>query len=177
MSESYADLIVINFSEDYDVINSLNEQGQLTLRIAYNLFAQPPGKELSDFSRWTKMTQAGAGDERLRVNGAGENLVWSAADFENFLLPSPHLKSVMEKDLENVVRLLAGEGWPFRVHATYNETIERFLAIFERMNRDIPLDRRQWLIDHAETIIPTNIERIKKLGGGIAVQHRMAYQG
>ena len=166
-----------NFPEDYEVINTLHSRDQLTLRIAYNLFAQTPGKELADFKRWTRMTRPGNGDDRLRVNGAGENLVWSAADFENFLLPSPHLKSVMEADLENVVRLLAGESWPFRVHATYNETIERFLNIFERVHRDIPLDRLQWLIDHAETITPANIERIRNLGGGIAVQHRMAYQG
>lgn len=166
-----------NFPEDYDVINALHDQGQLTLRIAYNLFAQTPNKEFSDFSRWVNMTKPGKGDAHLRVNGAGENLVWSAADFENFLLPSPHLKSAMEEDLEKVVRLLASEGWPFRVHATYNETIERFLAIFERVNRDIPLDRLNWFIDHAETIMPKNIERIRKLGGGIAVQHRMAYQG
>ncbi len=166
-----------NFPEDYEVINSLHDRDQLTLRIAYNLFAQTPGKEFADFSRWVKMTKPGSGDAHLRVNGAGENLVWSAADFENFLLPSPHLKSVMEKDLEEVVRLLAAENWPFRVHATYNETIERFLDIFERVNRDIPLDRLNWLIDHAETASPQNIERIKKLGGGIAVQHRMAYQG
>jgi predicted amidohydrolase YtcJ len=166
-----------NFPEDYEVINTLDKQGHLTLRIAYNLFAQTPGKELSDFSRWVNMTTPGSGNTQLRVNGAGENLVWSAADFENFLLPSPHLKSVMEKDLEKVVRLLAGEGWPFRVHATYNETIERFLAIFEHVNHDIPLNRLNWFIDHAETITPKNIERIKKLGGGIAVQHRMAYQG
>jgi predicted amidohydrolase YtcJ len=166
-----------NFPEDYEVINSLHDRGQLTLRFAYNLFAQTPGKEFSDFSRWVKMTKPGSGDAHLRVNGAGENLVWSAADFENFLLPSPHLKSVMEKDLEQVVRLLAAENWPFRVHATYNETIERFLNIFDRVNRDIPLDRLNWLIDHAETITPQNIARVKKLGGGIAVQHRMAYQG
>lgn len=166
-----------NYPEDYEVINALNDQGQLTLRIAFNLFAQTPGKEFSDFSRWVNMTKPGSGNAHLRVNGAGENLVWSAADFENFLLPSPHLKSVMEEDLEKVVRLLASEGWPFRVHATYDETIARFLAIFERVNRDIPLDRLNWLIDHAETITPKNIERIKKLGGGIAVQHRMAYQG
>ncbi len=166
-----------NFPEDYDVIHDLHDRGQLTVRIAYNLFAQTPGKEFSDYSRWVKMTKPGSGDENLRMNGAGENLVWSAADFENFLLPSPHLKPVMEKDLEDVVRLLAAERWPFRVHATYNQTIERFLTIFERVNQDIPLDRLNWLIDHAETITPKNIERIMKLGGGIAVQHRMAYQG
>lgn len=166
-----------NFPEDYEVIQALHEQDQLTVRIAYNLFAQTPGKEFSDFSRWVAMTKPGMGDASLRVNGAGENLVWSAADFENFLLPSPHLRPVMEKDLENVVRLLASEGWPFRVHATYNETIERFLGIFERVNQDIPLARLNWLIDHAETVTPKNIERIRTLGGGIAVQHRMAYQG
>jgi predicted amidohydrolase YtcJ len=83
----------------------------------------------------------------------------------------------MEKELEEVVRLLAANGWPFRVHATYNETIARFLEIFERVNDDIPLDQLGWFIDHAETITPENIERIKKMGGGIAVQHRMAYQG
>jgi predicted amidohydrolase YtcJ len=83
----------------------------------------------------------------------------------------------MEQDLERVVRLLAAENWPFRVHAAYNETIDRFFYIFDRVNRDIPLDRLNWLIGHAETITPQNIERIRKLGGGIAVQHRMAYQG
>src|SRR5437764_7193861 len=34
-----------------------------------------------------------------------------------------------------------------------------------------------WFIDHAETIAPRNIDRIRALGGGIAIQHRMAYQG
>ena len=34
-----------------------------------------------------------------------------------------------------------------------------------------------WFLDHAETISPRNIDRVKALGGGIAVQHRMAYQG
>src|SRR3989441_108268 len=34
-----------------------------------------------------------------------------------------------------------------------------------------------WIIDHAETISPRNVDRIRALGGGIAVQHRMAYQG
>jgi predicted amidohydrolase YtcJ len=33
------------------------------------------------------------------------------------------------------------------------------------------------MIDHAETISPRNIDRIRALQGGIAVQHRMAFQG
>lgn len=33
------------------------------------------------------------------------------------------------------------------------------------------------VFDHAETITPQNIERVKALGGGIAIQDRMAFQG
>jgi predicted amidohydrolase YtcJ len=34
-----------------------------------------------------------------------------------------------------------------------------------------------WFFDHCETVTDRNLERIKALGGGIAIQHRMAYQG
>jgi hypothetical protein len=34
-----------------------------------------------------------------------------------------------------------------------------------------------WFFDHCETVSDRNLERIKALGGGIAIQHRMAYQG
>jgi predicted amidohydrolase YtcJ len=104
-------------------------------------------------------------------------LVFSAADFEDFREPRPDMPSSMEGDLESVVRLLSEKRWPFRIHATYDETIGRALDVFEKVNRDIPFNGLHWFIDHAETIRTRNIERIKALGGGIAVQHRMAYQG
>jgi predicted amidohydrolase YtcJ len=166
-----------NYPHDYQVIQHLHRQGQLTTRIAYNLFAQVSGKEHDDYARWLQMTQYGAGDEVLRMNGAGENLTWSAADFENFLEPRPDLAPIMEKELQVITRLLVKNRWPFRIHATYDESIDRFLGVFERVNREVPFDGLRFIIDHAETITDTNIERIKALGGGIATQHRMAYQG
>jgi hypothetical protein len=51
------------------------------------------------------------------------------------------------------------------------------LNVYEKVHREIPIDKLGWFIDHAETISDKNIERIKKLGGGIAIQHRMAFQG
>ncbi len=165
-----------NYPQDYDVVQKLNEAGQLTVRIAYNLFAQTAGQELSDYERWLTITEPGAGDAMLRMNGAGENLTWSAADFENFLEPRPDLAPIMESELEPIVELLATNKWPFRIHATYDETIDRFLTVFERVNGKTPFAAR-FIIDHAETISEPNIERIKMLGGGIAIQHRMAFQG
>jgi predicted amidohydrolase YtcJ len=76
-----------------------------------------------------------------------------------------------------VVRHLVEKRWPFRLHATYDESISRMLDVFEKVNRDIPFGDLHWMFDHAETISPRNIERVKALNGGIAIQHRMAFQG
>ncbi|WP_256207858.1 amidohydrolase [Nitrosomonas sp. Nm166] len=166
-----------NYPDDYKVIEELQRAGELTLRIAYNLFTQKAGEEVSDFTKWTKMGKPGDGDDYYRHNGAGEMLVFSAADFEDFRMPRPDMAPNMENDLEAVVRILASNHWPFRLHATYNETISRALDVFEKVNRDIPFNGIHWFFDHAETVTDANLERIAKLGGGIAVQHRMAYQG
>jgi len=166
-----------NYPDDYQVISELHDKQQLTLRIAYNLFTQRPKQELEDFQLWTDMLKPGQGTDFYRHNGAGEMLVFSAADFEDFLQPRPDLPEGTEDELERVVRHLVEHRWPFRLHATYDESISRMLNVFEKVNRDIPFNGLHWIFDHAETISERNIERVKALGGGIAVQHRMAFQG
>ena len=166
-----------NYPDDYEVINKLHKSGQMTLRIAYNLFTQKPGGELADFQKWTAMVKPYSGDGFYRHNGAGEMLAFSAADFEDFLQPRPDMPANMEKDLGAVVRYLVEQRWPFRLHATYDETIGRALDVFEAVDKDTSFSDLRWFFDHAETVSDRNLERIKKLGGGIAIQHRMAYQG
>ena len=166
-----------NYPDDYGVVNELHRNGELSVRLAYNLFTQKPKQELSDFQNWTKITKPGEGDDFYHVNGAGENLVFTAADFEDFLQPRPDMLPVMESELKAVVQHLVENRWPFRMHATYNETIERALNVYEEVNREIPFDGLHWFFDHCETITDRNIERVKALGGGIAVQNRMAFQG
>jgi predicted amidohydrolase YtcJ len=166
-----------NYPEDYAVIQRLHDEGQLTIRLAYNLFTQKPKGEKQDFLDWTRASKYKQGDDYFRHNGAGEMLVFSAADFEDFRQPRPDMPAQMESELEGVVRVLAENRWPWRMHATYDETISRALDVFEKVNREIPLAGLNWFFDHAETISTRSIDRIAALGGGIAVQHRMAYQG
>jgi predicted amidohydrolase YtcJ len=166
-----------NYPEDYAVIQKLHDDGQLTIRLAYNLFTQKPKGEKQDFLNWTRTSKYKQGDDYFRHNGAGEMLVFSAADFEDFRQPRPDMTAQMEGQLEEVVRILAENRWPWRMHATYEETISRALDVYERVDREIPLKGLNWFFDHAETISERSIERIAALGGGIAVQHRMAYQG
>jgi predicted amidohydrolase YtcJ len=92
-------------------------------------------------------------------------------------VPRPDMAPVMENELKAVISHLVANRWPFRLHTTYNETIERALNVYEEVNREIPFDGLHWFFDHCETISDRNIERVKALGGGIAVQNRMAFQG
>lgn len=166
-----------NYPDDYAVIQKLADDGQLTIRLAYNLFTQKAKAETDDFLNWTKTSTYKQGDDYFRHNGAGEMLVFSAADFEDFRQPRPDMAPEMEGELEAVVRILAQNKWPWRLHATYDETISRALDVFEKVDRDTPLAGLNWFFDHAETISDRSMDRIAALGGGVAVQHRMAYQG
>jgi predicted amidohydrolase YtcJ len=166
-----------NYPDDYAVIQQLDQERQLTIRLAYNLFTQKPKGEKQDFLNWAKISTYKQGNDYFRHNGAGEMLVFSAADFEDFREPRPDMPPEMERELEDVVRILASNRWPWRLHATYDETISRALDVYERVARDIPLQGLNWFFDHAETISERSMDRIAALGGGIAVQHRMAYQG
>jgi predicted amidohydrolase YtcJ len=85
-----------NYPDDYQIIEKLAQDKQLTIRVTYNLFTQKPGKELEDFQTWTKLVKPGQGSPMYRHNGAGEMLVFSAADFEDFKEPKPDLAATME---------------------------------------------------------------------------------
>src|ERR1700745_1431538 len=52
-----------NYPEDYAVIERLAADGELTIRLAYNLFTQKPDGEKDDFLRWTKSSKYRQGDD------------------------------------------------------------------------------------------------------------------
>ncbi len=167
-----------SFPENYGTVMELAENNELTVRIAYHLFPQVGGQEIDDLKRWVGMIKPGEGDAFLRLNGAGENLTWAAGDFENFSEPRPELAANYEIEFEKAVRLLLENDWGFRLHATYDETIQRDLAVFEKVAADgLFSENTSWLFDHAETMSSESIERVAKLGGSVSVQNRMSFQG
>ena len=168
-----------NYPDDYAVIQKLHDDGQLTIRIAYNLFTQKPKEEKDDFLHWTQDVRLRAGRRLLPPQRRRRDAGVLRRRLRGFPVePRPDMPPDMEGELEAVVRILAQNRWPWRLHATYDETISRALDVFEKVNRGHAASRGcNWFFDHAETITERSIDRIAALGGGIAVQHRMAYQG
>ena len=166
-----------NYPENYGAIAKLAAAEALTVRIGYSLFAQKPGKELDDYRRWVGEVKAGEGDDYFRMMGAGEYMIWAAHDPANFskdVVPPP---PGTEDQLAEAIKLVVSHDWPFRLHANYDVTVQGLLGAIEKANREVPVDRVRWVIDHAETISPQSLERVAKLGGTIAIQNRMTLDG
>ena len=167
-----------NFPDNYAAIAKLAAERQLTLRIGYQLFAQTPGKELENYQAWSKLVKMGQGDDYYRMVGAGEYILYAAGDPANFAkdwIKPP--AGVMEKSFTEVVKYIAGLGWPFRQHATFDATAARQLDVLEQVNREVPLKNLRWGLDHCETLTPQTLERLAKLGGSISIQNRMSLDG
>lgn len=110
--------------------------------------------------------------------GAGELLRMELHDHENFDRPAVIIdQDLMRKRVEEDVTKLVARRIPFRMHISYNENISPFLDALEEVNRKTPFDGLRWGIEHAETVSPENIARVKKLGGGIALDQKMALHG
>lgn len=110
--------------------------------------------------------------------GTGEILRLEIHDHENFDRPAVIIdEALMHRYIEEDITKLIENGIPFRLHISYNENITSFLDALEAINDKTPLDGLRWSIEHAETITPENIARVKKLGGGIALDMKMAMHG
>ncbi|RAV28987.1 amidohydrolase [Sinomicrobium soli] len=174
------------FPKDYAGTKLLAEAGEMPIRLSYYLFPQNKGEEYAEFQEWIANNEVGHNgeihlDHGYELEGGGEFLAWSAGDFENFLAPQPMLEDrpTWREDLKRIIRLHVDNGWPFRIHATYGETIANMLDVIEEVNEETngKLASKRWLFDHAETVKEEDLQRIKTLNGGIAIQARMAYAG
>ena len=167
-----------NYPENYAAVAELAKNKQLTLRIGYQLFAQSGGKELENYQNWSKMVSIGQGDDYYRMIGAGEYIVWALGDVSNFAKDSqPIVPAVLETQLTAVGKYLAGMNWPFRMHASFDNTAARALDVLEKVHREVPIDKLRWGFDHCETLSPQTLERIAKLGGSVNIQNRMSLDG
>lgn len=176
------------FPKDYVGSKNIATNDGLPLRISSYLFAQNAGDEAAEFKEWIANNEVGVNaDSHLEhgyeLEGGGEFLAHSVGDWENFLAPAPDLKERAANgqdprgDLHEVTTMLVKAGWPLRQHATYGDSIALIMDVFERVNKEQDGFAPRWAIDHAETVRDAELERIKALGGGIAIQDRMAFAG
>lgn len=176
------------FPADYGGSDRVAREGDMSLRVSYYLFPQTANEELQDFQRWAKEFplehNAARGLEHgFELEGAGEFLAHSVGDWENFLADAPDVAARTDRgmdphgDLHAIATFLVQKGWPLRQHATYGDSVALILDVFEQVKREQGRFAPRWAIDHAETVRTEDLRRIAGMGGGVAVQNRMAFGG
>jgi predicted amidohydrolase YtcJ len=180
---------LIGYPEGHAPLQTLIKENRLNIRFPFaDLgFSYDPDKTWVDteIERITRISPLSPGqnmhptmEHGYEYEGTGEVLRAEIHDHENFdkptfIVPKEKMRQYAEED----IRKLILKRIPFRMHMTYNENLTPFLDAMEEVVKTTPLDGMRFGIEHAETISDENIERIKKLGGGIALDNKMALHG
>jgi predicted amidohydrolase YtcJ len=166
-----------NYPEHYQAIAKLAADNALTLRIGYTLMAQRPGREIDDYKGWLGQAKLYQGDDYFRLCGAGEYTVWAAGDVTNFAKDPVPQPPIMEERLTEVLKFVVSNGWPFRMHASFDFTAQRILGVVENVHKEMPVDKLRWGLEHCEGMTARTLERLQALGGSLGLQNRMSADG
>jgi predicted amidohydrolase YtcJ len=153
----------------YTPLFQLWREHQLTVRVAYTIFAQRSGLELADFQAQTAMLPMGLGDELLKFNGLGERI--TIAMYNNDHPDEPTRTHFVE-----VLRWAARQHLTLTVHWQDGNSAPVLLDMFEEVNRETPIAALRWSIAHLDNAFVEVFRRMKTLGVGWTMQD-FAYLG
>jgi predicted amidohydrolase YtcJ len=155
---------------DYQPLFQIWRQRALTLRVRYSLSAPRRGRELEDFKELTQVLPMGFGDDWLRFNGIGENVIWGLYNNDN---PSDAQKA----QLYEVLRWAVSSGMTATFHWHNDRAVHHLLDVLERVNAETSLAKLRWSIAHLNDASPENLRRMKAMGLGWLVQNAFYFRG
>jgi predicted amidohydrolase YtcJ len=162
------------FPESYRALFDVWRRQEGTVRVRLYLVPGERGSELEQIREWVRYVHPGFGDGMLRYVGMGEVLAFSCHDMEG--VRPFQVTEEAKSELLEISRVLARHGWPAHVHAILDDTIGAVLDVWEEVDREFGLAGRRFSLAHAEPIGEENLERVARLGAGIAVQDRLIFR-
>jgi predicted amidohydrolase YtcJ len=162
------------FPESYRALFDVWRRQEATLRVRLYLVPTERGSELEQIREWVRYVHPGFGDEMLRYVGMGEVLAFSCHDMEG--VRPFQVTEEAKAELLEISRVLARHGWPAHVHAILDGTIGAVLDVWEEVDEELGLAGRRFSLAHAEPIGEENLQRVARLGTGIAVQDRLIFR-
>ena len=158
------------FPADYQALFDVWRGGELTVRVAYSLNGQTAGAELDELKGLTALTPMGFGDDRLHFNGLGERITFAMNN-------NPEPTAEHKERYYEIVRWAAERGMAITMHWGPDGTVPHLLEIFERVNREVPIQPLRWSIAHLNDASDETLRRMAELGVGWTVQDAMYFGG
>jgi len=161
-------------ADRYAPLFGLHRDGALTMRMRLFLSATEPGRELEQLEGWMRHTPPRFGDPMLRFLGLGEVVHFGCHDFEG--LEDFAISDDAAEELFRISLRAAENGWPMNVHAVLDESAERILTCWERVDRRTPIGGLRFSLSHADRISVRNLRRLKALGAGVVLDDHQVFK-
>jgi predicted amidohydrolase YtcJ len=143
----------------YEPLLELHRQGLMKVRIRVNYLSMDNALTLPILSRRLDNAFREFGDDWLRAAGLGEFITnWPL--FGQVVPPANYAAAIKKA---------AERGWIYSQHTLSSAEDNVAITAWEQLNAQIPIAPLHWSIAHALTITPQNIQRLKALGGGLAL--------
>ncbi len=156
--------------DDYQAVFAVWRRGDMSVRVAYTLCGNTPGKELDELKSLLALLPQGFGDDMLRFGGIGERIT---AAMNNNNRPTEAEKAKYYE----IVKWAADRGLTVTMHWNNDASVGQLLDIFERVNRETPIGTLRWSIAHLNDASEASLRRMKALGMGWTVQDAMYFGG
>lgn len=158
------------------VLSDMARTRSLTVRLSYAVALTEPGDEFEQMQRAAAEIKSLTNNELFRFAGFAESTIGGEGD----ILANPNginIGADAKEKLRQRLRYVAENGYNFQLQAVDDKTARQLLDVIEQVHGETPFARQRMTFAHLEDATPETIERIKKLGGGISVQDRMALTG
>ena len=159
------------------LLAEMARSGDLTLRVNIYLAADD-GDELEQLKMTADEIKKFQQSDMFRFVGFGDGFVRAVGNPE--LTPNPMgvtITTEAKEKIRRMLRLFTGERYGFHLRAAEDNTARQLLDVLDEVNAATPLSPQRIAFVQLEDATSATITRIKKLGGGIAVQDRMVLTG
>ena len=143
----------------YDALLDLHRNGQMKVRIRVFFLSMDTQDAIPILTRRVENAFREFGNDWLKIAGLGEFITnWPL--FGQVVPPSNYPAAVKKA---------AERGWIYQQHTLSSAEDNVAITAWEQLNAQIPVAPLHWSVAHALTITPENIQRLKALGGGLAL--------
>lgn len=170
-------------ADDMRVFQRLHDSGDMSIRVSmnYSLDSSLTAQQLIEqLQTWGVST--GFGDNMLRLDGIGEFGIdggfEAALMSEHYANPPGHekadsyfgLQRIATDKFEQVIVAMSRLDWRASIHTAGDKALDIVLDAYEKANKEQPLARKRWTLEHLLYTRPDQYQRIKDLGLVVSVQ-------
>jgi predicted amidohydrolase YtcJ len=142
----------------YDPLLALYDEGKVSVRVRIFFLSMDKNPDVPLTTQRVLNAFSNFGDDMVRTSGIGE-----------FATSWPLFGNPFPTNFVNALSIVAQRGWAFQQHSLSLLEDQFSAGAFETVNNSIPIADLRWSVAHVPQIDLTTVNRLKKIGAGVAV--------